>query len=333
MSTPLDDWKKKFERLAKIDKIGNVLLETLKAFDLLSDMPLSFSDLEYVADSINSSVSNTKKNDRKSSIAKLEENDGYSTLRDCCFGVAEVLEFAIRSLIANNLKQNLQASTDSVAEAMLAVDSAMGEEEAGAMMKIANEAVHTGQHEIMVAVKEENDSFASCLPMDVSCMLPKDEEEEELEKYDMHMMSYAGIANSTIVEEPGTSQRSVNPYHSAKPKNKLRQCAYCSKSFSKSYRLRDHERIHTGERPFKCDLCFKTFAQKSNLVTHRNKYHSDVPFYPACRNCGFELKDQRKMIKHLLTIHNEKLYKCSICSEEFDRFNDFVEHRRNSNHI
>ena len=41
-------------------------------------------------------------------------------------------------------------------------------------------------------------------------------------------------------------------------KNQL-QCVYCYKSFQRSYNLKIHERIHTGEVPFECRTCKKRF--------------------------------------------------------------------------
>lgn len=51
-------------------------------------------------------------------------------------------------------------------------------------------------------------------------------------------------------------------------------CSSCSKSFTTKAMLIKHERIHTGERPYICKICCKAFSQSSTLKTHQNTHKS-----------------------------------------------------------
>ncbi|XP_033149405.1 zinc finger protein 16 [Drosophila busckii] len=56
-------------------------------------------------------------------------------------------------------------------------------------------------------------------------------------------------------------------------------CRFCPKRFAKVHTLRNHELIHTGEKPFECTICGKYFRQKLNLQTHL-KIHNKPPKPP-----------------------------------------------------
>ena len=66
-----------------------------------------------------------------------------------------------------------------------------------------------------------------------------------------------------------------NPNREIESNSRLYMCKYDNwdKVFTKTWNLFCHFRVHTGEKPFKCNKWGKTFAQNSNLIKHR-RIHS-----------------------------------------------------------
>ena len=48
--------------------------------------------------------------------------------------------------------------------------------------------------------------------------------------------------------------------------------------FSQSGQLQNHKRIHTGEKPYTCDVCDQVFNKSSILQTHNRIHTSEKPY-------------------------------------------------------
>ncbi|XP_072270274.1 zinc finger protein 217-like [Pyxicephalus adspersus] len=100
---------------------------------------------------------------------------------------------------------------------------------------------------------------------------PADPEDNEGIKMEVVSESEEAAGNSTPTDnnEGGAFQSKGLPVS--------RQCGYCKKSFRSNYYLNIHLRTHTGEKPYKCDFCDYTAAQKTSLRYHLERHHNYKP--------------------------------------------------------
>eukprot|EP00808_Paulinella_micropora_P005439 g18369.t1 len=77
----------------------------------------------------------------------------------------------------------------------------------------------------------------------------------------------------------------------------------CNRSFSKKFGLKRHMKVHTGERPWACVICARSFAEKATLKTHYTMIHSQ---FGNDKEAIKNLLDSSSILREQLMTQNTK---------------------------
>ncbi|XP_030024554.2 zinc finger protein 28 [Manduca sexta] len=109
---------------------------------------------------------------------------------------------------------------------------------------------------------------------------------------------------------------------------------HCKECNYQSKRIKDmatHSVLHTGLRPFVCNICHKGFTQQSSLQSHQEGKHKDYKVEATCEYCGKHLKGRTRVYRHL-KMHTDNQVQCEVCKKTLKSKQYLKQHmKRHSN--
>nr|XP_042700117.1 zinc finger protein 665-like isoform X4 [Chrysemys picta bellii] len=159
----------------------------------------------------------------------------------------------------------------------------------------------------------------------------------------LRLGTHLEVASHRCGESP--QQNSVPPQHQSaaltiqqriRSEQKPCQCLDCRRSFVRRSTPMAHQRLHTGERPYKCpDLqrkpfprpeSRKRFAESSARTKHRQFHPGESPY--ACLDCGKGFSLRFNLAMHRRVHTGKRPFLCPDCGMGFNRRAKLTVHQR-----
>ena len=150
-------------------------------------------------------------------------------------------------------------------------------------------------------------------------------------------------------------------YHLSRHKT-IHKCDYpgCQFKYPHINKLIRHQRKHTGEKPFECDICHKKikheiyvnqhkqrfhyvlekpvicgidgcvkeFKSELSLNEHRKVYHSELRFVCDHTGCQFKSRFRTLLVVHQKVHTNERPFTCPVCNQSYKTSTTLTTHMK-----